>query len=70
MEIPGGGGSNVKPSGTENPVGWGVQLEKIRRGEGGGVMDITTQFLFQANPACFNEIYQNVNDLVFRDKVE
>ena len=28
MEIPGGGGSNVKPSGTENPVRWGVKLEK------------------------------------------
>ena len=39
MEIPGGGGSNVKPSGTENPVGWGVKLEKTLRGGGGG-MDI------------------------------
>ena len=28
MEIPGGMGSNVKPSGTENPVGWGIKLEK------------------------------------------
>ena len=31
MEIPAGGGSNAKPSGTENPVGWGggaVKLEK------------------------------------------
>ena len=28
MEIPRGGGSNAKPSGTENPVGWGVKLEK------------------------------------------
>ena len=28
MEIPGGGGSNVKPSGMESPVGWGVRLEK------------------------------------------
>ena len=33
----GGGGSNTKPSGTENPVGWGVKLEKTLRGEG---MDI------------------------------
>ena len=33
----GGGGSNAKPSGTENPVGWGVKLEKTLRGEG---MDI------------------------------
>ena len=37
MEIPGGRGSNAKPSGTENPVGWGVKLEKTLRGEG---MDI------------------------------
>ena len=28
MEIPGGGGSNAKPSGMENPVGWGIKLEK------------------------------------------
>ena len=28
MEIPGGRGRNAKPSGTENPVGWGVRLEK------------------------------------------
>ena len=32
MEIPGGGGSNMKPSGTENLVGWGVKLEKTLRG--------------------------------------
>ena len=37
MKIPGGGGSNVKASGTENPVGWGVKLEKTLRGGG---MDI------------------------------
>ena len=35
----GGGGSNAKPSGTENPVGWGVKLEKTLRWGGGG-MDI------------------------------
>ena len=28
MEIPGGRASNAKPSGTENPVGWGVRLGK------------------------------------------
>ena len=32
--------------------------------------DRRLQFLFQANLACFNKIHQNVNDLVFRDKVE
>ena len=37
MEIPGGRGSNAKLSGTENPVGWGVKLEKTLRGGG---MDI------------------------------
>ena len=28
MEIPGEGGSNEKPNGTENPVGWGVKVGK------------------------------------------
>ena len=37
MEIPGGRGSNAKPSGTENPVGWGGQTRKTLRGGG---MDI------------------------------
>ena len=37
MEIPGGGGINAKPSGMENPVGWGVKLEQTLRGGG---MDI------------------------------
>ena len=32
MEIPGGGGSKVKPSGTENPEEWGLKLEKTLRG--------------------------------------
>ena len=33
MEIPGGGGSNVKPSAEmENPGGWGVKLGKTLRG--------------------------------------
>ena len=38
MAIPGGRGSNAKPSGTENPVGWGVKLEKNL--PWGGGMDI------------------------------
>ena len=37
VEIPRGRGSNAKPSGTENPVGWGVKLEKTLCG---GDMDI------------------------------
>ena len=28
FEIPGGGGNNVKPSGAENPAGWGLKLKK------------------------------------------
>ena len=36
MEIPGGRGSNAKPPGTDNPVGWGVKLEKTLRGGGYG----------------------------------
>ena len=32
MEIPWGGGSNVKPSEIENPGGVGVKLEKTLRG--------------------------------------
>ena len=36
MEIPGGGGSNVKPFEMENLAEWGVKLEKTLRGGGGG----------------------------------
>jgi len=36
MEISGGGGSTVKPPGTENPAGWGLKLEKTLLGGGGG----------------------------------
>ena len=32
----GGGGSNANPSGMENPVGWGVKLEKNPPWGGGG----------------------------------
>jgi len=32
MEIPVGGGSTVKPPGTENPGGWGLKLEKTLLG--------------------------------------
>ena len=43
MEIPGGRWSNAKPSGTENPVGWGVKLEKTLRG-GVWIFSGTTHF--------------------------
>ena len=36
MEIPGGGGSSVKPTEMENPRGWGVKLEKTLCGGGYG----------------------------------
>ena len=48
MEIPGGRGSNAKPSGTENPVGWGVKLEKTLCGGGG--MDIFWNHTFPCIP--------------------
>ena len=35
-----------------------------------GCIAVVCGFLYQANLVCFNEIHQNVNDLVFRDKVE
>ena len=31
---------------------------------------LSSRFWFYAQLACFNEIHQNVNDLVFRDRVE
>ena len=37
MEFPGGGGSTARPSGTENPGGWGGQTGKTLHGGG---MDI------------------------------
>ena len=44
MEIPGGRGGNAKPSGTENPVGWGVKLEKNPPWGGVWIFSGTTQF--------------------------
>ena len=32
VEIPGGGGSTMKPPGMENPVEWGFKLEKPSMG--------------------------------------
>ena len=43
MEIPGGGGSNVKPSEMENPGEWGVKLEKALRRGGVWISSGTTQ---------------------------
>ena len=51
MEIPGGGGSNVKPSEMENPRGWGVKLEKTLRG-GVWIFSGTTQFWIMMDFTC------------------
>ena len=40
MEIPAGGGSNAKPSGTENPVGWGGRGRQTGKTLHGGDMDM------------------------------
>ena len=53
MEIPGGRGSNAKPSGTENPVGWGVKLGKTLRGgvwifSGTTHLELSCKFVMQA----------------------
>ena len=53
-EIPGGGGSNTKPSGTENPVGWGVKLEKTLRG---GSMDIFWNHTLSHDSSLFLAIH-------------
>ena len=55
MEIPGGRGSNAKPSGTENPVGWGVKLEKTLRGGG---MDIFWNHTFHNYIYLHQSLYQ------------
>ena len=44
MEFPGGGGSTARPSGTENPGGWGGQTGKTLRGGG---MDIFWNHTFK-----------------------
>ena len=46
------GGNNVKPSGTENPGGWGLKLEKTLRGGG---MDIFWNHTLQLK-CYYNEI--------------
>ena len=50
MEIPGGGGSTVKPIGTENPGGVGGQTRKILR-EGG--TDIFWNYTMHSNLVDF-----------------
>ena len=57
MEIPGDGGSNAKPSGPENPVGWGVKLRKKKTKKtlllgGGGGMNIFWNHTIYLCPSC------------------
>ena len=54
--IPGGRGSNAKPSGTKNPVGWGFKLEKTLRGGGGYgyFLEPHNEGGLQYNVGCFN----------------
>ena len=56
MEIPGGRGSNAKPSGTENPEGWGVKLEKTLRG-GVWIFSGTTQWKEEGLQSTSNQIH-------------
>ena len=49
MEFPGGGGSTARPSGTENPGGWGGQTGKTLRGGG---MDIFWNHTFMLEFTC------------------
>ena len=51
MEFPGGGGSTVRPSGTENPGGWGGQTGKTLRGGG---MDIFWNHTIKRNMFSFH----------------
>ena len=54
MEFPGGGGSTVRPSGTENPGGWGGQTGKTLRGGG---MDIFWNHTLQVTSGHGHIIY-------------
>ena len=60
MEIPGGGGSTMKPLGTENPGGWGVKLEKTLRG-GVWIFSGTTQFKIAPNKPFFGTDWLSCN---------
>ena len=56
MEIPGGRGSNVKPSRTENPVGWGGQTRK--KPSVGGV------WIFSGTTQSYNELTEEFSELL------
>ena len=49
VEFPGGGGSTARPSGTENPGGWGVKLEKPSVGGGVWIFSGITQCHYLPN---------------------
>ena len=56
MEIPGGMGSNGRPSGTKNPVGWGDKLEKTLCGAGGGYGYFLEPHIFFHKVVSFGQI--------------
>ena len=60
MEIPGGRGSNAKPSGTENPVGWGVKLEKTLHWRV-WIFSGTTQCIGNALQCIYNALKMHYN---------
>ena len=65
------GGSNAKPPGMENPVGWGVKLEKTLRGGG---MDIfwnhtIHQGVHLENADCALYLYGRASEVNQRETV-
>ena len=58
----GGGVSNAKPSGTENPVGWGIKLETNPPWRGGGEgMDI---FWNHTIRICSSILFYSCNKII------
>ena len=58
MEFPGGGGSTARPSGTENPGGWGGQTGKTLRG--GGMDIFWNHTIFLNSSEDFPKILKNI----------
>ena len=48
----GGGGGHHKPSGTEIPTGWRVEVKKPSVGGGGGVWIFSGTVQFLLNESC------------------
>ena len=63
MEFPGGGGSTARPSGTENPGGWGVKLEKPSVG-GVWIFSGTTQLYLPVQPTLQQAVQDPPNGTI------